>query len=152
LPPSGEQAPFSKNIIYPNGLVKLMFKKKFSLIYRTQTDYSTLKHFLNACLKSLRDIPLGIRMGTRCLYWRCIQNLLKISRVFANRRWSPSVPNKYNTFIQSGHGIKIPRSKCSQDFKIFIRFQNISAFIKFHKISKFSKISVFIKFHKISKF
>jgi hypothetical protein len=27
-------------------------------------------------------------------------------RVFVNRRWRPSVPNKYKTFIQSGHGTK----------------------------------------------
>jgi hypothetical protein len=28
-------------------------------------------------------------------------------RVFLNRRWSPSVPNKYKTFIQSGAELKI---------------------------------------------
>jgi hypothetical protein len=28
-------------------------------------------------------------------------------RVFVNRRWSPSVPNKYKTFIQSGRELKI---------------------------------------------
>ena len=27
------------------------------------------------------------------------------------RRWSPSVPNKYKTFIQSGHGTKNPRKR-----------------------------------------
>ena len=30
-------------------------------------------------------------------------------RVFLNRRWSPSVPNKYKTFIQSGRGTKNPQ-------------------------------------------
>ena len=32
-------------------LVKLMFKKKISLIYRTQTDYSTLKTFSECLFK-----------------------------------------------------------------------------------------------------
>jgi hypothetical protein len=32
-------------------------------------------------------------------------------RVFVNRRWSPSVPNKYKTFIQSGRGTKNPRKR-----------------------------------------
>ena len=32
-------------------------------------------------------------------------------RVFLNRRWSPSVPNKYKTFIQSGRGTKNPRKR-----------------------------------------
>jgi hypothetical protein len=32
-------------------------------------------------------------------------------RVFVNSQWSPSVPNKYKTLIQSGHGIKNPRKR-----------------------------------------
>ena len=32
-------------------------------------------------------------------------------RVFLNRRWSPSVPNKYKTNIQSGRGTKNPRKR-----------------------------------------
>ena len=32
-------------------------------------------------------------------------------RVFVNRRRSPSVPNKYKTFIQSGRGTKNPRKR-----------------------------------------
>ena len=32
-------------------------------------------------------------------------------RVFVNRRWSPSAPNKYKTFIQSGRGTNNPRKR-----------------------------------------
>ena len=32
-------------------------------------------------------------------------------RVFVNRGWSPSVPNKYKTFVQSGRETKNPRKK-----------------------------------------
>ena len=32
-------------------------------------------------------------------------------RVFVNRGWSPSVLNKYKTFIQSGRGTKNPRKR-----------------------------------------
>ena len=32
-------------------------------------------------------------------------------RVFLNRRWSPSVPNKYKSFIHSGRGTKNPQKR-----------------------------------------
>jgi hypothetical protein len=32
-------------------------------------------------------------------------------RVFVDRRWRPSVPNKYKTFIQSGRETKNPRKR-----------------------------------------
>ena len=32
-------------------------------------------------------------------------------RVFVNRRWSPSIPSKHKTFIQSGLGTKNPRKR-----------------------------------------
>ena len=35
----------------------------------------------------------------------------KISEFSLIRRWSPSVPNKYKTFIQSGRGTKNPRKR-----------------------------------------
>jgi hypothetical protein len=40
-----------------------------------------------------------------------ILKYFKNFRVFVNRRWSPSVPNKYKTFIQSGRGTKSPRKR-----------------------------------------
>jgi hypothetical protein len=42
-------------------------------------------------------------------FWNFLK-FLKNFRVFVNRRWSLSFPNKYKTCIQSGHGIKIPRN------------------------------------------
>ena len=43
-------------------------------------------------------------------FWNFLK-ILKNFRVFVNRRWSPSVPNKYKTFIQSSRGTKSPRKR-----------------------------------------
>ena len=40
------------------------------------------------------------------ILWNCLKN-----SVFVNRRWSPSVSNKYKTFIQSSRGTKSPRKR-----------------------------------------
>ena len=43
-----------------------------------------------------------------------ILEILKFKKkksVFVNRRWSPSVPNKYKIFIQSGHRTKNLRKR-----------------------------------------
>ena len=43
-------------------------------------------------------------------FWNLVKilNLFENFRVFVNRRWSPSVPNKYKTFILSVRGTKNP--------------------------------------------
>jgi hypothetical protein len=40
-------------------------------------------------------------------FWNFFKNFI----VFVNRRWSPSVPNKYKTFIQSCLGTTNPRKQ-----------------------------------------
>ena len=39
-----------------------------------------------------------------CIFFEILKFLF-FFRVFVNRRWSPSIPNKYKTFIQSGRWI-----------------------------------------------
>ena len=75
-------------------------------------------------LKSYENFEIFWNFEILWKFWNFLKflkfwNFKKNFRVFVNRRWSPSVPNKYKTFIQSGRGIKNPRKRFTLPFLKF---------------------------------
>ena len=70
-------------------LWKLKFLKIFEILWKFWNLYENFEFFWNL--------------------WNL--EIFENFRVFVDRRWSPSVPNRYKTFIQSGRETKNPRKR-----------------------------------------
>jgi hypothetical protein len=95
------------NLLFPNLQVLWKFRnfRNFEIFWNFRNFFKFYENFEILNFKFIFFLDWK--------FWNLMKffKFLKNFRVFVNRRWSPSVPNKYKTFIQSGRGTKNPRKR-----------------------------------------